>query len=133
MTKKTNSLILRFGISNLWYNRGLSNANNLITIQLEYIVWRELKKKKLCLLKFEYTLKRLYIDVYNIIKLDDLFQKQLIYHYFVYDKPMKYLMYKFGVRIRDLVWIFRRRYGRKVFFAFVYRFTTSLVENYIFV
>jgi len=47
MTKKTNSLLFRFGLSTLWFNKSIKNKTITNIIRLENIIYKLLKKKKL--------------------------------------------------------------------------------------
>lgn len=65
MTKKTNSLLLRFNISTLWFNKCTKNKTKSNYLQLENIMCKELGVKSLSILriKFRETLTTLW--VYN--------------------------------------------------------------------
>lgn len=67
MTKKTNSLIIRYGYSTFWYNKCLAEHRDLNILRLENIIYVEFKKKKLAIFKLYYTLNTLNILVYNIM------------------------------------------------------------------
>jgi hypothetical protein len=81
MTKKTNSLLFRFGISTLWKNKteGIKNIINIT--QLESIIYKELKKKNFILLHVIYKMYLVNIFLYNCYKFDNKYKNQIIYYY----------------------------------------------------
>jgi hypothetical protein len=108
MTKKTSALLLRFGFSTFWKARGVSNSNILIMLQLENIVYKELKKKKLVLLKSTYEVKCISIDVYNNVqRFNRIFRKQVVLYY-KQGFSLKAIVCKFGVCERYILWFLRR-------------------------
>ena len=52
MTKKTNALILRYGVSAFWKNKCVDSSNSLKLLLLEKVTTVELLKKNLDVLKF---------------------------------------------------------------------------------
>ena len=61
MTKKTDSLILRYGINMLWKNK--TSPVEILTniIQLNKLIFIWLKRKKLNVLDIDYKLKQIHI------------------------------------------------------------------------
>ena len=81
MTKKTNSLIFRFGISVLWKNKFIGNKNIKNILQIETILYKEFYKKKLTVLKIQYKPYVINIFFYNDYKLYNKQKRQVNLYY----------------------------------------------------
>jgi hypothetical protein len=90
----------------------VSNSNILITVQLENIVYKLLKKKCLHLVNFEYSYRRLYLDVYNLPSFDILYKKQIILSY-ITGVSFKNLIYNFGICETYIFWFLKKGVGLK--------------------
>jgi len=81
MTKKTNSLILRFGFCNLWQNKSVITKNIANKILLENIIYGILQKKKIYILKVKYQHSRIKIYIYNNFEVYSNYKSQIIIYY----------------------------------------------------
>ena len=81
MSKKTNSLLYRFGISTLWVNKSIRKQIILNIIKLEIIICKELKKKKLNFFCIFYTYNYITLFIYNNIYKNKIFKKNLVKYY----------------------------------------------------
>lgn len=108
MTKKTNSLIFRFGLSVLWDNKNIKNKNLRVRFQLENIIVKELKKWNLSVLKVVYCFFLVNIFSYNNVKVDNKFKSQiLLYYKKVLD--LQKVIEKFGLNKKMVVWLLKRK------------------------
>jgi hypothetical protein len=67
MSKKTNSLLYRFGISTLWVNKSIRKIKISTVFQLEKLVYKELKCKNLKVFCIFYKKNYITVYVYNNI------------------------------------------------------------------
>lgn len=81
MTKKTNSLILRFGLCGLWQNKSAITKNIANKILLENIIYGTLQKKKFHVLKVKYQHSRIKIYIYNNFEVYNNYKSQIIVYY----------------------------------------------------
>lgn len=113
MTKKTNALIFRFGLSILWKNKyiGIKNLSNIT--QLENIVYKELKKKNLSVLNIKYKFGFLNIFVYNSYQFDIKFKNQII-SYYKKVSNLKKTIEKFGLNKKIILWFLNQNKIKKI-------------------
>ena len=78
----------------------------LATAQLESIVYKELKKKNIYLLRAEYTKKANILTVYNSLNFTSNVQKQIVYYY---NRGMSFkkLVEKFGISEVYMLWFLK--------------------------
>jgi len=81
MTKKTNSLIFRFGFTTLWDNKCVNKKTIANIIQLENIIYQELKKKNLKVLSLVHKVKLINVIVYNDYDILNSLKRQVIIFY----------------------------------------------------
>jgi len=81
MTKKTNSLLLRFGLSCFWQNKSIQFKTIANKIQLENIIFKILQNKNLNILKIIYKLSSIKIFVYNNLEIFINLKTQIILYY----------------------------------------------------
>lgn len=104
MTKKTNSLLLRYGISTFWKNKSESTKVTSNIIQLENIFYKELSNKNLNILDINYKTNQVNILVYNFSQFNNLLKWQIIKYYReVLD--LRKVIKKFGIHTSYLIWI----------------------------
>ena len=77
MTKKTNSVILRLGVSSFWKNKCIKLNSVWSKFQLEHLLVVELKKIRFVLVDLIFESKLVQIFVYNSFKLDLNFSSQI--------------------------------------------------------
>jgi len=113
MTKKTNALIFRFGLSILWENKyiGVKNISNIT--QLENILYKELKKKNLSVLNIKYKFYFLNIFVYNNYQFDIKFKNQVISYYKKVSSLQK-TTEKFGLNKKIILWFLNKNKIKKI-------------------
>jgi len=104
MTKKTNSLLFRFGLSTLWKNKCIGNKSIRNILQLENIIYIELKKKQLKVLKAIYKPHWISIFVYNDYKLDEKLKNQVLLYYKKVSN-LQNVVEKFALNEKTVLWI----------------------------
>jgi len=134
MSKKTNSLLYRFGISTLWVNKSIRKHIISNTIKLETIIYKELKKKKLNFFCVFYTYNYITIFIYNNINNNKILKKNLI-KYYSKVLNMRKIIIKFGLSqlllinlIKCNIW---NNFSKKLFFFdnflyFCYKYVIKL-------
>lgn len=102
MTKKTNSLILRYGINMLWKNKTSPVETLTNIIQLNKLIFIWLQKKKLNVLDIDYKLKQIHIFVYSQFFISRRIKFQILK---LYKKKLKLnlVMQKFGMTKKQLI------------------------------
>lgn len=104
MTKKTNSLILRYGISTLWKKKtsSVSVLSNMLQLGDLINVW--LKKKNLNLVFTKYGAGFIFVFVYKFFFLDEKFKNNIVK---CYKKTLdeKNIIQKFGIKKNQLRYI----------------------------
>ena len=106
MTKKTNSLIFRFGLSVLWKNKSLNTITFSNIIQLENILYKELKKKNFKILYIKYDNNLVNIFVYNFL-IENNNLKFKIIKYFFKQLDIKRTVENFGISKIYIKWILK--------------------------
>jgi hypothetical protein len=106
MTKKTNSLIFRFGLNILWKNKSTKNKFVSKVIQLESILYKELKTKNLKVLFIYYKQKNINIFVYNFINKVKTLKSELV-KYYKNSLSFKKVIEKFGLSRLYIKWFFQ--------------------------
>ena len=82
MTKKTDALILRYGLSVLWQNKYIKTKAVSNIIQLENIIYKELFNKNLKILTIKYRPGFVTVFIYNFCQFfNSLFYQQVIKYY----------------------------------------------------
>lgn len=101
MTKKTNSLLFRLGISTIWKNKSVKYQSITNRIQIENIILQEFKKRKLKVLYMNYLKKKISIYFYNGVYTDTTFKKKIIkYHKKKLD--LQNTSENFGIKLKKL-------------------------------
>ena len=108
MTKTTNSLLFRFGINTLWKNKSLKNQTIINIIQLENIVYKELKKKNLKVLFMQYKHNIINIFVYNYLNKNKSLKYQIL-TYFNLVWNLQKVIEKFGISKNIVVWFLKSK------------------------
>lgn len=106
MTKKTNSLIFRFGLNLLWKNKSIKNKYIFKAIQIENILYKELKTKNLKVLFIYYKQKSINIFVYNFINKIKTLKSEIIKYYKLIPN-FKNIVEKFGLSRLYIKWFFK--------------------------
>ena len=104
MTKKTNSLIIRYGISTLWKNKNSLSKVFSNILQLEKLIFTWLKKKTLNLLYIKYKSSYIYLFVYNQLYLNDRLKADIL-KYYKKTFDLSSLISKFGIEKKQLLFI----------------------------
>lgn len=81
MTKKTNSLLCRFGLSSFWKYKSVSHNNVVNILQIQNIFYKELLSKKLDLLIIKHYYNKIILFVYNNLQLNENYKSQVIIYY----------------------------------------------------
>lgn len=81
MTKKTNSLLCRFGLSTFWKNKCVINKKVPNILQLENIFYKELLNKKLDILIIQHNRNKITLFVYNQLHLNENYSNQIVQYY----------------------------------------------------
>ena len=107
MTKKTDALILRYGLSVLWQNKYIKTKAVSNIIQLENIIYKELFNKNLKILTIKYRPGFVTVFIYNFCQFfNSLFYQQVI-KYYRSVLNLRKVIQKFGVREKYLLWFFK--------------------------
>lgn len=106
MTKKTNSLLLRYGISTFWQNKSQSAKVISNIIQLENLIHKELFNKNLKVLLIRYKPKSVFILVYNFFQFSNFLKQQVVNYYRQVGSLVKTIK-KFGICGKYVVWILK--------------------------
>lgn len=102
MTKKTNGLLLRFGINNFWQNKNINTKTFLKIFQLENLITLELKKKNINIFKWKYSNNIITIFMYYTTFFSNTVNDEIITKY--KSKPnLKKIIQKFGISKKQLV------------------------------
>lgn len=99
MSKKTNSLLYRFGISTLWKNKSVNKKSISNIVKLESVVFKELKKNRLKVSLIKYEENVINISVYNSVNRTKNL-KYLIKKYFSKVLCFQKVMEKFGLNFQ---------------------------------
>jgi len=81
MTKKTNSLLLRYGISAFWQNKTSNHKITSNIIQQENLIYKELFNQNLNVLSIRYNSNNVSILVYNFSQMSRFLKKQIVQYY----------------------------------------------------
>jgi hypothetical protein len=81
MSKRTNALLFRFGISTLWLNKSVKKKKNTPLIKLEVIIHTELKKKNLQVFIFFPKKNKITIFVYSNFNVGKYFRVAVVKYY----------------------------------------------------
>jgi len=101
MSKKTNSLLFRIGITSLWRNK-FSNHNQVFNnLRFEKIIFNELIKKKWNILSIKWNVYNINIQLYTNFIVTN-FLKKKIFKYFKNYKNIKKLSEKFSLNFIKL-------------------------------
>jgi hypothetical protein len=84
MTKKTNSLLCRFGLSSFWKYKSVSHNNVANILQIENIFYKELLSKKLDLLIIKHYYNKIILFVYNRLQLNENYISQVVNYYKIF-------------------------------------------------
>jgi len=102
MTKKTNGLLLRFGINSFWQNKNINTKTFLKIFQLENLITLELKKKNINIFKWKYSDNTITIFIYYSSFFSNTINDEIITKYKV--KPnLKKIIQKFGISKKQLI------------------------------
>jgi len=107
MTKKTNSLLFRLGISTLWQNKASNYLKSFNFFRLEKVLKIELIKHKWNILAIHWQEKNCYIQVYNSLKVTKSIKKH-IFRYYKKTKNIKKLSEKFSLNSYFVVSIMKK-------------------------
>lgn len=102
MTKKTNSLVIRYGINTLWKNKNTLVETLANILQLNKLIYIWLKKKNLNVLDIHYKSKNLRIFVYNQPFIGDKIKSQII-KYYKKNLNLNLVIQKFGIERQFLI------------------------------
>ena len=106
MTKKTNSLIFRFGVNILWKNKSVNNKIFSNIIRLENLLQKELKKKNLKVLLINYQNYSVNIYVYNFVYGFNVLKFKIIKH-FSKNISLQKVVDIWGISIFYVKWILK--------------------------
>lgn len=107
MTKKTNALMLRYGLSVLWQNKCLNTKTISNTIQLENIIYKNLLNKNLKILTIKYHSKFVNIFVYNFCQYFNISLYQQVLKYYRQVLDLYKVIQVFGVSAKHVLWFFK--------------------------
>ena len=106
MTKKTNSLLLRLGSNILWKNKSVNIKIFQNILQLEYILYKELKKKNLKILFIKYKNKLILIFAYNFLN-ENINLKFKIVKYFSKNLNFRKTIQHFNISKNYIKWFLK--------------------------
>lgn len=106
MTKKTNSLIFRFGVNILWKNKSVNNKIFSNIIRLENLLQKELKKKNLKVLLINYQNYSVNVYVYNFVYGFNVLKFKIIKH-FSKNISLQKVVDIWGISIFYVKWILK--------------------------
>jgi hypothetical protein len=98
MSKKTNALLYRFGVSTLWTNKSVRKKTESNTIKLERLIYKELNNKKMQVILITYRSKRIIAFVHNTI-INTIKLKRLVVKYYLKVSSCNKVVNKFGLSL----------------------------------
>lgn len=113
MTKKTNSLVIRYGISVLWKNKNSCSKVFSNILQLEKLISAWLKKKTLTLLYMKQQYSYIYLYVYNQLYFDDKLKSDIL-KYYKKTFDLNTLIKKFGIEKKQLLFLLFENNTKKI-------------------
>lgn len=106
MTKKTNSLIFRFGVNILWKNKSVNNKIFSNILQFENILYKELKKKNLKVLLINYKNYSFNIFVYNFVYKINILKFKIL-KFFLKNIAIEKIIEIWGISLFYIKWILK--------------------------
>lgn len=105
MTKKTNSLVFRLGLTSLWYN--FCKEVNIYKFHLDFIIIKEAKYKNLSIFNINYALNLVNIILYSNNDKNNL--EKLIFLYFNYICDIYKVVEKFALSEKIVIKIIKTK------------------------
>ena len=126
MSKKTNSLLYRFGISTLWTNKSIRKKKISNVIQLENLVYKELKCKNLKVFCICYKRNYITVYVYNNINVNKNLTN-ILNKYYKKVLNIRKVISKFGL---SQLLLFKLLKSKKYNILFIYSFDNFVYFYY---
>jgi predicted DNA-binding protein YlxM (UPF0122 family) len=115
MTKKTNSLLFRFGVSTLWKNKCVSGINLATKLRIENIITKELFKNKLEVVTIFYRFKAIIVFIFYQYESSDKF-KRVVLNYYNKTLSVFKTIEKFGLSYIAVLQVIKKHRVKKIIF-----------------